>query len=113
MQRIKWFTLNIVTYQLLNKFREGLRGNMEKKKIATILHLLQQGQPMLEFEALKPLFYFLNVPMMPRNHRNDSIGWVMVKCMHQHVIKKVKKVIVGLKYLVLSCDKVTIIGNQS
>jgi hypothetical protein len=32
MQRIKWFTLNIVTYQLLNKFREGLRGNMEKKE---------------------------------------------------------------------------------
>ncbi len=99
---------------IVEQIQGGVKGEHGKKiKIATILHLLQQGQPMLEFEALKPLFYFLNVPMMPRNHRNDSIGWVMVKCMHQHVIKKVKKVIVGLKYLVLSCDKVTMIGNQS
>jgi hypothetical protein len=37
MQKIKWFILNIVTYQLLNKFREGLRENMEKQK-AIIYH---------------------------------------------------------------------------
>jgi hypothetical protein len=67
----------------------------------------------LKFEALKPLFSFLNVPMMLRNHWNDSIGWVMAKCMHQHVIKKVKEVIVSLKYLAISCDKVTMIDNQS
>jgi hypothetical protein len=68
---------------------------------------------MLEFEALKPLFSFLNLPMMPRNHWSDSTGWVMAKWMHQQVIKKVKEVIVGLKYLALSCDKVTTIDNQS
>jgi hypothetical protein len=37
MQKLRWFTLNIVTYQLLNTFKEGLRGSMEKTK-AIIYH---------------------------------------------------------------------------
>ncbi len=46
--------------------QEGLKGERGRKRqqIVTIMHLLQQGIPMLEFEVLKPLFSYLNVPML-------------------------------------------------
>jgi hypothetical protein len=68
---------------------------------------------MLEFEALKSFFSFLNVPMLSKHHRNDSMEWVMVECMHKQVIKRIKEVIVSSTYLALSCDEVTTIDNQS
>jgi hypothetical protein len=38
------------------------RENAKKVvQFATVLHLLQQGHPMLEYEALMPLFKFLRV----------------------------------------------------
>lgn len=45
----------------------GLKGEQERKrqKIDTILHLLQQGRLMLEFEVMK---HFLNFPMLHRIH---------------------------------------------
>jgi len=52
--------------------------------------MLQHGKLMLKFEAMKSLFFFLNVLMNPENHWNDSIGWVMAKCLHKQVIKKMK-----------------------
>jgi hypothetical protein len=68
---------------------------------------------MLEFEALKSLFSFLNVPMLSKHIWNDSAKWVMVECMHKQVIKRVKEIIASSKYLALSCDEVTTIDNQS
>jgi hypothetical protein len=66
---------------------------------------------MLEFEAINLLFSFLNVPLLPRNHSNDFVDWVMVKYLHKQVKKKLKKVIIGSKYFALSCDEVTTIDN--
>jgi len=54
---------------------------------------------MLEFEALKPFFSFLDVLMFPRHNWNDSIRWVMAKCMHKQFIEKMKKFIASSKYL--------------
>jgi len=68
---------------------------------------------MLEFEALKSLFSFLNVLLLSKHHWSDSPIWVMVECMHKQIIKKVKKIITSSKYLALSCDEVTTIDNQS
>jgi hypothetical protein len=68
---------------------------------------------MLEVEALKSLFSFLNVPLLLKHHLSDSIEWVMTKCMHKQVIKRIKKVIASSKYVALSCDEVTIIDSQS
>jgi hypothetical protein len=61
---------------------------------------------MLEFKALKSFFSFLNVLQLLKHHWNDSPIWVMIECMHRQIIKKVKKI-------VLSCDEVTTIDNQS
>jgi hypothetical protein len=35
----------------------------------------------------------------------------MAKCLHKKMIKKVKKVVEGLKYLVVSFDEVTTVDN--
>jgi hypothetical protein len=68
---------NEVTYSQRNHItivkhviQGGLKWEREKKRqqFATILHMLQHGKPMLEFEAMKPLFSFLNVLMNPENH---------------------------------------------
>jgi hypothetical protein len=66
---------------------------------------------MLEFEALKSFFSLLNVPLLPKHHWNDSPMWVMAKCMHKQIIKRVKKNITSSKYLEVSCDEVTTIDN--
>jgi hypothetical protein len=68
---------------------------------------------MLEFEALKAFFSFLNDPLLPKHHWNDSVIWVMVKCMHKQIIKRIKEVIASSKYVALSCDEVTMNDNQS
>jgi hypothetical protein len=67
---------------------------------------------MLEFEAMKPLLSFFNVPMNPKSHQSNFTGWVMVKCVHKKMIIKMKKVVEGLKYLVISYDEVITIDNQ-
>jgi hypothetical protein len=51
--------------------------------------------------------------MNPKNHWSDFTGWVMAECLHKQLIKKIKEVVVGLKYFSLSCDEVTMIDNQS
>ncbi len=66
---------------------------------------------MLKFEAINPLFSFLNVPMLPRNHSNDFVSWVLVKYVHKQPVpkqvkKKLKESIIGSKnilpYLVMT-----------
>jgi hypothetical protein len=54
---------------------------------------------MLEFEALKSFFSFLNVHLLPKHHWNDSPIQVMAKCMHKQIIEGVKKIITSSKYL--------------
>jgi hypothetical protein len=48
----------------------GVVGENARKVVqfANVLHLLQQGRPLLEYEALKPLFKFLQVPKINKKH---------------------------------------------
>ncbi len=38
---------------------------------------------MIEFEALKSLFSFLNVPLLPKRHYNDYNKMGMAECVHK------------------------------
>jgi hypothetical protein len=42
----------------------GMSRNKVRKLVqfATVLHLLQQGHPMLQYEVMKPLFEFITIP---------------------------------------------------
>ncbi len=55
---------NVVT-QLANGMAEE---NQRKVQFVTILHLLQQGSPMQEYEAIKPLYEFLAIPKNNKKH---------------------------------------------
>ncbi len=78
-------------------------------QFAIVLHLLQQGCPMLEYEILKPLFKFLQVLKNSKKHWSDNFNWTMVEFMHQEVLKVIK----ATPYVAFSCDEVSIMDNQS
>jgi hypothetical protein len=62
----------------------SVKGERARKRqqFATVLHTLQEGRPMLEYQALRPLFTFLGVPHMSRNHWSDSSSWELAECLH-------------------------------
>ncbi len=82
-------------------------------QFSTTLHLLQQGCPMVEYESLRLLFDFLVVPKNSKKHQNDSFNWTMAKFMHQVMMKAIKVVVEVTHYIVLSCNEVSTIDNQS
>ncbi len=51
-------------------------------QFATIFHLLEQGCPMLEYEAIKPLYEFLVVPTTNKKHWSDNSRWTIAKFIH-------------------------------
>jgi hypothetical protein len=64
-------------------------GEKHKKliKFATLFHALKHGSPMLEYEAHKELFDFLNLEENPKMHWIDSIGSAITQHMHNIVLK--------------------------
>ncbi len=76
-------------------------------RFAIVLHLLQQGCPMLEYEALKPLIKFLQVSKNNKKHWSDNSSWTMVEFMHQDVLKVTR----ATYYVAFNCDEVSIVDN--
>ena len=109
----KWATRGVaipVRDQLLE-----LKGERARKRLqmGTIFHLLEQGRPMLEYEALQPLFEFLEVPKIPKRHWSDNAGWTMAEAMYAQVLNKTRMTISVARYIALSCDEVSCIDNSS
>jgi hypothetical protein len=48
-------------------------------QFATLFHTLKHGRPMLQYEAHKELFDFLNLEKNPKMH---LIGWAMAQHLH-------------------------------
>ncbi len=68
---------------------------------------MQQDQPLANFETMKVLFQFLKVKHTPKKHKSDNVGW-------EFIVNVTKKTFHSVpKYIVINCDKVTIINNQS
>jgi hypothetical protein len=54
------------------------RENQRKViQFAIVLHLLQQGHPMQEYEIIRPLYEFLVALKNSKKHWNDSSNWTM------------------------------------
>jgi hypothetical protein len=105
------YNLGNVTTQLEN----GVARENRRKVVqfVTIVHLLQQSHPMQEYEAIKPLYEFLVVPKNSKEHWNDNSGWTMKEAKHWEVMKATRVVMGVALYVVLSCDEVSRIDNQS
>jgi hypothetical protein len=67
---------------------------------------------MVEYEYLKPLFEFFKVIFFPKKHWTDVSRWVMWEHIHYQVLKALKATIVGVSFLLISCDDMTSINNQ-
>jgi hypothetical protein len=61
---------------IASQVAKGVVGEKGRKVVqfATMLHLLQQGHPMLEYEALKHLFQFLQMLENNNKHWNDNFN---------------------------------------
>jgi hypothetical protein len=51
--------------------------------MATIFHLLNQGRPMVEYEAIRSLLQFLETPKLAKNHWSDNMGWQLAEHMER------------------------------
>jgi hypothetical protein len=82
-------------------------------QFSNMFHLFQHGRPMLEYESLRLLFEFLAMPKNNKKHWSDSFSWTMAEFMHQVVMKAIRAKVQAAHHVVLNCDKVPIIHNQS
>ncbi len=68
---------------------------------------------MLEYEAHKDLFDFLNLEENPKMHWTNNSSWAMVQHMHGIIFKATKPTMGTSQYLSLICDEISTIDNQS
>jgi hypothetical protein len=62
-----------IAYEVANGIaRERARKVMQ---FTIVLHLLQHGHPMFEYESMKVFFEFLVVPKNNKKHWNNIFGW--------------------------------------
>jgi hypothetical protein len=92
-----------------------MKGERARKRqqLATVLYLLQEGRPMLEYPTLKPLFTFLGVPTIARRHWSDGAGWELVDCLYHQVQMKTKEVMEMAQFFSITCNEVTTLNTQS
>jgi hypothetical protein len=102
--------VNKVTSRFLNKwFQEIWRG--KKKKEVAIWHnfpLATTSLAYVGFQSYETLFSFLHVPINPKNHWSDFVGWTMVECLHKQVFKNLKEVNINV---IFSIFKITMNSN--
>jgi hypothetical protein len=85
----------------------------KRQQFATVLYILREGRPMLEYQALQPLFSFLGVPEMPKRHWSDPVGWELAQCLYQQVQLKTQAVLQEARFFSITCDEVTTLDTQS
>jgi len=68
---------------------------------------------MQEYETIGPLYEFLAVLKNNEKKWSDRSSWTMAKFMHQKMMKATKVVVGVAQYVVISCDDVSTVDNQS
>jgi hypothetical protein len=48
---------------------------------------------------------------MPKKHWTDNIGSVIIEFMHDQINLKIKKVFNSVRFLAISCDKITMVNG--
>jgi hypothetical protein len=89
----------------------GTSREQQKKRVqfALLFNFLIHGQPMVQYEEMEPMFYFLKVPSFPRSHWFDSSGWIM----YSQVKDKICSTIVASSFFALSTNEATTCNNTS
>jgi hypothetical protein len=127
VKKREWYTsndykhnINQVTYaskgrESILQVTNGLVGEKHKKLVqfATMFHTLKHDMLMLEYEAQKDLFDFLNLEESPKMHWTNNSSRVMAQHMHGIILEATQFAIGATQYLSFICDEVSIIENQS
>ncbi len=58
-----------------------------------LFHTLKHGRPMLEYEAHKDLFDFLNFEENPKMHWTNNYAWIMAQHIHGIILEATKCII--------------------
>jgi len=45
-------------------------------------HMMAKGRPMIDYNNVNKLFYFVEVKNFPKTFLSNVVGWEMVFCMH-------------------------------
>ncbi len=108
VHHVKWIVYSIV------KGKDvifGQRYDMLEKKEGAIWHnfpLATTSLAYVGFQSYETLFSFLHVPINPKNHWSDFVGWTMVECLHKQVFKNLKEVNINV---IFSIFKITMNSN--
>ncbi len=68
---------------------------------------------MTDFENFKKFFQFLKMEHCPQKHWSNTMDWTMAKTMHSLVLQAIKVVVQKTLFILVNCDEVTTIDNQS
>jgi hypothetical protein len=86
---------------------EGKKKEMAQKKmqLRSLLHVLERGQSMLDYEALYPLYQELGIKDLPSAHWCDNSGWQLLDALDEVVLKKLLEEIIKVRliYIFLLC----------
>ena len=99
----------IPTDSIAAQVAENTVRDRKKKWIqfATLLHLLQRGRPITDYEQMYVLFETLKLKKNPHHHWSDNSGWAMAEAIERVVLKRTKEVMQVANFFSLSCDEVT------
>ena len=90
-----------------------LEAKRKRVQLATLLQILSDGRPMLEFESRSELYHFLQVPHCPHAHWSYTSGWMLSEHMYTFVQKRMQELISEASYLAVTCDETTAVDNSS
>ena len=68
---------------------------------------------MLEFKTNRKLLTFLEVPRMPQFNWSNNLGKEMAWHMYRQIMKKKKKMVQLINYLLVTYDQATMMDNGS
>jgi hypothetical protein len=97
-------------------YRHGCYGGCGWKKgkkfllFVAIFWLLKQGHPFIAFKAMKMFFQSLKVKNTPMKHWNNNAKGELQK-FNAPLSSLQQKLWFKVKYIIISCDEVTMIDN--
>jgi hypothetical protein len=68
---------------------------------------------MTNYENFQPLFEFLKLWFIPKQHWCNEVCWEMVEQIDNEMKKTIKIIIKNAKFVFLTCDEVTSMKNAS
>ncbi len=87
-----------------------------RKKIVYFVicfHLIYKSKPVMNYENMKKLLYFLDVKDFSKLYQINTIRWGMATCMCELMMNKTKALVQVATFISFSYDEITTMDHQS